>query len=348
MVSYHSSLPTFRNELSTISSMLNNTILVCDSFNNERRNFIVVDEVSIRNNFGASVQTAYDNKWIIDFGASTKQLKYVWHFSTDDINVFDNICLRQDILKIKDNVKVIVNGTEIPQANWDFFDYRRYYMSSFGDYCQHILFNSVPAGGQTLDIEYYEDIQNDQNYRLSMKRADGLSVVNKKIPLTTSDQFSDQWYLDSMTISDKFTGAAHYINFDGSGSTLDVDKNFSTHLYVVQFPYEYKFDIEQNMVLEMWKTTDRKSGGDFGRYNGWNSNYSNMLLYREFGNNTIDFYGDNIKTGIYQFRMRNTVTNEVSEWFDNKLSLNPIKIFTTDITVSNKTYQACMYSPKLI
>ena len=61
-----STIPSFNDETSYISPMLNNTILFCEDFNGARHNFIVVDETSlVASGWTTTVQTAYDNQWIV-------------------------------------------------------------------------------------------------------------------------------------------------------------------------------------------------------------------------------------------------------------------------------------------
>ncbi len=99
----------------------------------------------------------------------------------------------------------------------------------------------------------------------------------------------------------------------------------------------------------MWKTVDGKNGGNETRYTGgYSRNYGNMILHREFNDNIIDIDADSIHTGVYMFRIRNTTTGEVSKYFDTKLSIRTLKVFDTDITVSNKTYKGTLITSKLI
>ena len=73
MRGYSSTIPSFRNESSEIRAMRNNTILTCDDYNGEKRNFIVVDEANLRTHSGTDVETSYNNHWIVDFPAKTEK-----------------------------------------------------------------------------------------------------------------------------------------------------------------------------------------------------------------------------------------------------------------------------------
>jgi len=347
MVSYHSGIPTFRDETSTISSMLNNTILMCNNYNSEKRNFIVVDEVSIRNNFGADVETAYNNHWIVDFPKKTeKERIYRWTFPSTDINHWDNYCLHQDVLKDSSKFNITVDGVFFDDFN--FVDRRKY--SNDGNnlgqyYTQHLLFdNGYPSG--LFEVTYTETIE-DINYDILTRADDNSFKRNKGIPLTISDQSNHHYYLDTANVYNHNIVDCVYTDFADPTNHTIIEKGFSTHFAVRQYPYNYDFSTD-DLLLECYKidhTSTNKPISSSGFDRGSSGTTFPIL---KFAMNTNSKPLEEFGVGVYNFRFFNTVTHKYSNWFHSKLSVRQYHVWTTDPTVSNKNYAGWVFRAKTI
>ena len=144
-------IPSFRTHKSYIGYMANNVILFCEDYIGERRNFIVVDSLSITaDGNDTSVETAYINGWIIDFpNVPDKRRAYKWSFPHTDIK-FNKYHLHQDVLRDKLKFEITVDGVAFTDFTFvvNGSNYTRKYQNGLGTYyTTHLYFdNGYPAG----------------------------------------------------------------------------------------------------------------------------------------------------------------------------------------------------------
>ncbi len=347
MVSYHSGIPTFRDETSTISSMFNNTILTCDNYNSEKRNFIVVDEVGIRDHFGSSVETAYNNHWITDFPSKTeKQRIYRWTFPHTDINHWDNYCLHQDVLKDSSKFNITVDGVFFD--DFSFVDRREY--AHDGNnleqyYTQHLLFDNGYPTGQ-FEVTYTETIE-DINYDILTRLDDDAFARNKAVTLTITDNNNNSYFLDTASVYDHNSVDCVYTDFSNSTIHRNITKGFSTHFAVRQYKYKYDFTAD-NLLLECYKIDQGSTNKPVNANNFDRGSSGTTFPILKFAMQTNSKYIEEFGVGVYNFRFFNTVTHKYSNWFHSKLSVRQHHIWTTDATVSNKNYAGWVFRAKTI
>jgi hypothetical protein len=99
--------------------------------------------------------------------------------------------------------------------------------------------------------------------------------------------------------------------------------------------------------LEVW-TGDRNrsgvrqtSGNDYAssrRFGG------QSLLVESTPINSVNIY--DLHPGMYKFRIR-YADGTYSDWLEDVLHVRKHNVFTTDVTVSSKTYKGVVYFPKI-
>jgi len=348
---HQSTIPTFNNETSKISSLVDNTILFCQDFNSSRKNFIVVDETALRNNnvnFGTTtVQLAYDNGWIEEFPnvQSTNRIYYKWTIKGSDINAFGNYCLYQDVLNDKTKFALFENG--LPFGDWDLLQRRDVKNSTA--YASHIDFNNGHDTTATYEIHYWEDIKEDSDFSLSLYREASLPAKNTCIPLTIRDQHAVAYYLDEVQALNYQYARVIYKDFAGIEDDIKIDKTYSDRVIIKQFPFNVDLTTsEYDCNIEVW-TGDRNGIGD--RRPGHGNDYSSGKRYKgtsiiidEVQNNRLYILA--LGTGKYKFRIRFN-DNTFSNWIEDILDIRKYNLWSTDATVSQKNYEGFVYFPKI-
>ena len=349
-----STVPTFINENSYITPMENNTILFCQSFNTERKNFIVVDYnailADVQANGSCTVQKAFTNGWITEFPNNTdNKRKYKWTFPHTDIK-FDKYHLHQDVLRDKTKFQIFVNGT--PFTDFTFVavgsNYSRKYQAALSNfYTTHIYFdNGYPSG--EFEIIYYEDIDYTYTYNLRLFRSDGKFARNKGIPLTITDNNANHYYLDKAAINNYSDCNVIYKDFTGVTSDILVDKLFTDKIMCKQFEKGFDFGT-QNTFIEVYALDDKNSNAD-GTSN-WDSSdakHTRPILLYNFTRNDQDILKKPFGPGKYVFRLFNGDTGIYSDYFEEYLQIKPFKVFSTDNTVSHKKYEGVVYSSRIL
>ena len=341
-----STVPTFNYENSLISNMDNNTILFCDSFNGDRKNFIVVDKAAIVANGATTVETAYDNGWIKDFfGGAKNRNYYKWTLKGGDINSFDNFCLYQDV--INDPSKFYVTEDGAPFYDWALLSRRE--MKDFNsDYVSHIWFNNGHDSNAIYEIHYWEDIAEVNSYSLELYRTSGIAR-NRNIVKTISDQHGSLYYLDDAVVNDEFSVDCTYKDFDGTVPDITIEKTFSDKVYAKQISYQ--LPVTEGTTpgfLEVW-TADRnfigsRKDGSGNDYSTSNRFASSSIIIKSTDVNEVNIY--DIGPGVFKFRIKFD-DGTVSNWFDNILEVKKYNVFSTDITVSSKNYRGFVYFSKV-
>jgi len=342
-----STVPTFNDDTSIISNMDNATILFCDSFSGNRRNFIVVDKASIVANGDTTVDTAYTNGWIEDFPGNSKNRRYYkWVIDGSDVNVFDNFCLYQDVLNDVTKFYMTENGT--PFSDWNLMQRRQIKGGGEGKYASHLEFNNGYDNTATYELHYWEDINEVNAYSLNMNREGGGIARNRLIPTTMKDQSGVGYYLSDAVVSDRFNTKCTYKDFLSVAADLIIDKRFSDNISIKQF--EYGYDMAGSSTpcsFEIW-TGDRNKVG--ARRENVGNDYSDkrfgstsMLVHSShFNSYSIDSLGP----GVYKFRIR-YVDGTYSNWLEDSLEIRKLNVFSTDITVSSKKYEGLVYLSKI-
>ena len=345
---YQSTLPTYLRSYDYLKLYRNGSLFIVDDYLGERKNFIVVDGNSIRANH-PTIQTAFQNGWVVEIGsASSPQNVYVWRLNTDDINSFQNICLHRDILKRKENVKVIIGGSTFD--DWNFLD-RRFYKGSAGSfYTQHIEFPNGYPSNQEMIIIYTEKI--DTGIGRAIARLDrsfsGLSNP-KKVTLSIVDSGANHYYLDDAVISDgHFTCTCTYKDIGGVQSDIIVHKHYQNQVYLKNFKKGVSLSAN-GYRLEIWMKSNRS-----GQYKG-SSDYSPIadtfpIIYDMKNENLLDLSNDNYRKRYqgqeFVLRVLNTTDWTVSE-FSRPVKVHKQTVFTTDSSFASRDCKGFVLAPKV-
>ena len=275
-----------------------------------------------------------------------KERVYQWTFPSTDINQWDNYCLHQDVLKDSSKFYITVDGVFFDDFN--FVDRREYAHdgNNMGQYyTQHLLFDNGYPTGQFV-VKYTETIQ-DINYDILTRKDDNSFTRNKGVPLTITDQSNNHFYLDTAIVTNHSIVDCIYTDFSNSANHRTIEKGFSTHFAVKQYPYGFDFSAD-NLLLECYRIDNKStnkpvSGSGFDR-----GSSGTTFPILKFAMNTNARSIENFGVGVYNFRFFNTITHKYSNWFHTKLSVRQHHIWTTDATVSNKNYKGWVYQAKTI
>lgn len=344
MIVNHSSIPTFATESSTINQLRNGTILFCDNYNGERKNFIVVDENSLRTNFPSTVETAFTNGWIEEFGkgGGTGVNYYRWDINTDDINTFQNICLYKDFLKDRSKFKVFIGGN--PFDDWGFYDRREYRDGAENFYTQHLDFSNGYPASQPLIIIYREDIEQEaSDYTMMLYRSDSNAVRNRNIHMTVTDSSSNHYYLSGASLDyENYTATLTYTDFSDGNHTNTFTNYYPDILYCEQFPINANIAPKYIEIHGRYRRATKQDPKWDKREKGF------PILLRMLNTNSFDLKSEKpFRTGEFIFRIFDSSTNTYSKWMTTKYRGRKLSVYTTDATLSIRDYKGFVFKPTI-
>jgi len=328
--------------------------------NYELNQLVIVDSGSydyyvVANNSVATsnVDDAISKGYLVPFGGSNvRENQIIMYSHTDNISPQKLLWLRQLIFPNKNLVKVYINDTL-----FDDWEFGKQYINPAG-YTQHLSFpNGNPAG--TIKIVYKEPIKFGGMYNIRLDRYEGTTRVkarNAMIPITMWDNTKQYMYLEDavMNNDDPTDWTVTYKQFDGN-ETMQLNKKFFNTISIGGFVFNQTFP--ENLILEMWgydKVTNFNNSGNTGNMS--RSRRSTYYPLNKFTNNkiTLDFSGSNPQWGRVnqlKFRFRQETSDGkvyFSEFFKETVSIRHFPLFTTDPTLSKKTYKGIYISTRVV
>jgi len=344
-----STIPTFNTESSTrLNGLINNQILFCLNYLGQRRNFITVDEVSI-NNKNIDVQTAYNNKWIVDFPKADGD-KYIFAFTGADYNINqDGFSTGKYFVRDKGRFVISKNGINLSATDWDFGPIANGPHPSANHLSRIFKMNTAPAAGDVYVFEYTEFVYLGAEYNIKMYRTDNQRLRATQITKSISDPNTGfNGYLTNASNITSDNPILTYTNFNGSGSTLTTEKLYPTHVRIAEF--EEGFDLSTlDLELQLYRTgTSKTSKGDTTS----RSYGAGLTLLGTSTTNSIriDNMGSVVdqKSKTIMFRLFNVVTGEYSKFFNTKLSIRHFPVNLTDASLSLNNNVGFYHNYKLV
>jgi len=328
-----STIPSFNTETSLISPMLNRTILFCEDFNSERRNFIVVDETSLVASGGSTtVQTAYDNLWIVDFPKDEATLgridDYIFGFNGGDYNS-NQEGFQTGKLFIKDKTlfKVYKNGVLLTAADWGFNNVASFMFPASRSQSFTVVVAPLPA--DVYIFHYQETVTLGSDYKIKLTSTEGYLKSAKTTKTLHVSGWGNGWCKwISQTGFNEFD--VEYILFSDPSDSRTVTKRYPNHFRLAE--WEDGFDFSTlNLELEIYRSKSRRSRGAISRSGG------GEILTKITTTNSVNLasLGDEHSySGVYRFRFRNTLDNTYSDFFDTKLVVKKSPLVVTDPSLS--------------
>jgi len=345
----HYKLPVLKsNDYISLKNYQLNQLVIVD--NGTELKYYVVRDNTISYE---SVNDAINNEHLIPFGAeNSKKNVMVFYNHTDNLSSKNRLFLRQVIFPKKDLVKVYINDELF--EDWDFHGQ----VINPAGYVEHLEFpDGAPSG--VVKIVYEEPLKYGGQYNLRLARKEGNSYVkarNALIPQTSYiDAFNGNGFLKSaiMNDSDLTSWDVTYQSFN-SGDTYTIQKRFFNVVFAGGF--ELGKDFPDGIKLEVWgfdKNTNFNNSGNRGSVSQ-NRRGSYYPLYAFTKNEVLfDFIGATRqwgRTNQLRFRLRQEIDGKVyfSEFFKETLSIKHFPLFTTDATLSEKTYVGNYVSLRLV
>jgi len=301
----------------------------------------------------SNVNDAITNGYLIPFGGNNiREEKIIMYSHTDNISPHNLLWLRQLIFPNKDLVRIYINETLFD--DWEF----GIQFANPAGYTQHISFpNGYPSG--TIKIIYKEPIKFGGMYNIRLDRYEGSTRVkarNAMIPTTLWDNTKQSMYLESavMNNDDPTDWTVTYRQFNGT-DTMQLNKKFFNTISVGGFVFGQAFP--EDLVLEMWgydKVTNFNNHGNTGGRS--KSRRSTYYPIGKFTSNKIslDFSSSNPQWGRVnqlKFRFRQETSDGkvyFSEFFKETVSIKHFPLFTTNATLSERTYKGVYISTRLV
>ena len=350
-----STIPSFNTEASFISPMKNGTVLFCESFNTERKNFIVVDQASIIADsiaFGeTTVQKAYDNGWITEFGTSTDYVteKYVYAFTGADYNNNQHYfscgkLFRQD----KSKFVITKNGTTLNNSEWNFGTVGASWWQFNSTHFSTFQMTTAPVASDVYIITYTEEIYLGDDYRIKLFSEYSDDLRNTKITKTFHSRNwsggAHGWCAD-ISQSGNNAFEVTYKNFADESDEILIEKVYPTGFRLAEFEQDFDFSTV-DLVLEVYRnTTPNPTGTIRTRSEGGSSNLEMLVT-----TNNIDINDINQKKqqGVYSFRFYNTATRQYSRFFKNKVSIKAKPLIQTDSSLSLEFNRGYFYRAMIV
>jgi len=349
-----STIPSFNTENSIITNMVNNTILFCQSFNTERRNFVVVDESGlIGNGNNTSVQTAFNNGWIVDFPNTTAvgyKEKYIFAFTGADYadnpgGVYNSVgfTISKYMLRNKGKFLITKNGLTLPDTDWDFYDVDNLsHKSAIMDsdiYSTSIVLNSNPANTDLFIIEYTEEISLGASYNIKLYRTNSNETLKATmIPKSLHYLNTFNCYNRVSNGLDDYTWNITYTNINNPAQEWVLNKRYPERFRISEFPRGFDLSTA-GLELEVYETSRNwNREGDSGTRTLSNSN-NTRIVYRTTNN---DIHLDNFRgqssgtrnIGTYKFRFRYINDNTFSQFFNTSIKIKQFPVLETDQSLS--------------
>jgi len=328
-----STIPSFNNETSQISPMLNRTILFCENFNGERHNFIVVDETSLVAAGGnTTVQTAYDNLWIVEFPETEDTIgridDYVFGFNGVDYNLHqEGFQTGKLFIKDKTLFKVYKNGVQLTPADWGFNNVSSAMFPASRSQSFSMVVAPLPA--DVYIFHYQETVTLGGDYKIKLTSTEGNLRAAKITKTAHISGWGDGWCKwISQTGFNEFD--VEYSLFSDPTVSHDVTKRYPNHFRLAE--WEDGFDFSTlNLELEIYRSKSRRSRGAISRSGG------GEILTKIVTKNSVNLasLGDEHSySGVYHFRFRNTLDNTYSDFFSAKLVVKKSPLVVTDPSLS--------------
>ena len=353
-----STIPTYFDKTSSkLNGLSNNQILICNNYNGDRKNLIVVNEAAIDADT-YDVETCYDNGWIVDFPTVAKGYREIYKIvltgADYDVNQA-GISVGKMLVRDKDKFTVKINGVVLDESHWDFLIFSgNNYIASPTTRTSSIILDSATAGGlvatDLIEVEYIEDITLGGDYNLKLYRSDGVPPRPYMIPKSAVID-GRGCYLHGATIIDRWSVDIAYARMDGVG-TYNIEKRQCDLFRIAEFatgmdlsPFGLRIEVykmQGGANSDGWAWSTRSAGRNMKLV------YSTTINQISFLNFTGNGPSNNKLSGVYAVRVIDESTGGVSPILQTKISIRSFPVIETNESLSKNNCVGYYYTSKFV